>query len=72
VSQSWRDAKSVFTHPLRELHQAWTRFSGRIAALRDNPAAPTPEHARRRPLRLTLAASEMELRSCAGLCGAVS
>jgi len=45
VVEVWRDAKSVFSAPLRELHQAWDEVSGRIAALRDNPACADAEHA---------------------------
>ncbi len=41
----WRDAKSVFTAPLRDLHQAWDDVSWRIARLRDNPACADSEHA---------------------------
>ncbi len=41
----WRDAKKVFTAPLRELHQAWDETSWRIARLRDNPACADTEHA---------------------------
>jgi phosphoribosylformylglycinamidine synthase len=41
----WRDARSVFAAPLRELHQAWDEVSWRIAALRDNPACADSEHA---------------------------
>ncbi|MGE5118055.1 MAG: phosphoribosylformylglycinamidine synthase [Betaproteobacteria bacterium] len=41
----WRDAKAVFTAPLRELHQAWDEVSWRIARLRDNPDCADAEHA---------------------------
>jgi phosphoribosylformylglycinamidine synthase len=41
----WRDTKLVFSAPLRALHQAWDEVSGRIAALRDNPACAEAEHA---------------------------
>jgi phosphoribosylformylglycinamidine synthase len=41
----WRDAKSIFSAPLRELHQAWDEVSWRIARLRDNPACADAEHA---------------------------
>ena len=41
----WRDAKAVFSAPLRELHQAWDEVSWRIARLRDDPAAADAEHA---------------------------
>ncbi|MEO8806937.1 MAG: phosphoribosylformylglycinamidine synthase, partial [Burkholderiaceae bacterium] len=40
----WRDAKCVFSAPLRELHQAWDDVSWRIAKLRDNPACADAEH----------------------------
>ncbi len=45
VMEVWRDTKLVFSAPLRELHQAWDEVSGRIAALRDNPACADAEHA---------------------------
>ena len=41
----WRDAKSVFSAPLEQLHQAWDETSWRIATLRDNPACADAEHA---------------------------
>ena len=41
----WRDAKSVFARPLRDLQQAWDETSWRIAQLRDNPACADSEHA---------------------------
>ena len=41
----WRDAKAVFSAPLRDLHQAWDEVSWRIARLRDNPACADAEHA---------------------------
>ena len=41
----WRDAKSQFSAPLRDLHQAWDEVSWRIAKLRDNPACADAEHA---------------------------
>ena len=41
----WRDAKSVFSAPLADLHQAWDEVSWRIARLRDNPACADAEHA---------------------------
>ena len=44
VVEVWRDAKSVFAAPLRELHQAWDEVSWRIARLRDNPASADAEH----------------------------
>ncbi len=43
----WRDAKVVFSAPLRELHQAWDEVSWRIARLRDDPRRPTPSTRRR-------------------------
>ncbi len=45
VMEVWRDAKAVFTAPLRELHQAWDEVSWRIAQLRDNPECADAEHA---------------------------
>ncbi len=45
VVEVWRDTKAVFSAPLRDLHQAWDDVSGRIAALRDNPACAEAEHA---------------------------
>ncbi|HMC15425.1 MAG TPA: phosphoribosylformylglycinamidine synthase [Albitalea sp.] len=45
VIEVWRDAKTVFSAPLRELHQAWDEVSWRIAKLRDNPACADEEHA---------------------------
>jgi phosphoribosylformylglycinamidine synthase len=45
VVEVWRDAKAVFSAPLRELHQAWDEVSWRIARLRDNPACADAEHA---------------------------
>lgn len=44
VVEVWRDAKAVFSAPLRELHQAWDDVSWRIAKLRDNPACADAEH----------------------------
>ncbi|MFM8901685.1 MAG: phosphoribosylformylglycinamidine synthase, partial [Burkholderiales bacterium] len=41
----WRDAKSVFSASLRDLHQAWDEVSWRISQLRDNPACADAEHA---------------------------
>ena len=43
--QVWRDAKSVFSAPLRDLHQTWDEVSWRIARLRDNPSCADAEHA---------------------------
>lgn len=40
----WRDAKSIFSAPLRDLHQAWDDVSWRIARQRDNPACADAEH----------------------------
>ena len=45
VVEVWRDTKAVFSASLRDLHQAWDEVSGRIAALRDNPACAEAEHA---------------------------
>lgn len=45
VVEVWRDTKSVFSAPLRDLHQAWDEVSFRIAALRDHPACAEAEHA---------------------------
>ena len=45
VIEVWRDAKSQFSAPLRELQQAWDGVSWRIASLRDNPACADSEHA---------------------------
>jgi len=44
VVEIWRDAKAVFSAPLRDLHQAWDDVSWRIAKLRDNPACADAEH----------------------------
>ncbi len=44
VMEVWRDAKSVFSAPLRDLHQAWDDVSWRICRLRDNPACADAEH----------------------------
>ena len=44
IVEVWRDAKSVFSAPLRDLHQAWDEVSWRIARLRDNPACADAEH----------------------------
>ncbi|HEV7576260.1 MAG TPA: phosphoribosylformylglycinamidine synthase [Caldimonas sp.] len=40
----WRDAKSVFSAPLRDLHQAWDEVSWRISRLRDDPDGADAEH----------------------------
>ena len=45
VVEVWRDAKPVFSAPLRDLHQAWDEVSWRICTLRDNPACADAEHA---------------------------
>jgi len=45
VVEVWRDAKAVFSAPLRELQRAWDEVSWRIARLRDNPACADAEHA---------------------------
>ena len=44
VVEVWRDAKPVFSAPLRALHQAWDEVSWRIARQRDNPACADAEH----------------------------
>jgi phosphoribosylformylglycinamidine synthase len=44
VVEVWRDAKVVFTAPLRDLHQAWDEVSWRIARLRDDPQSADAEH----------------------------
>lgn len=44
VVEVWRDAKAVFSAPLRDLHQAWDEVSWRIAKLRDNPVGADQEH----------------------------
>jgi len=41
----WRDAKAVFSAPLRDLQQAWDEVSWRIARLRDHPDCADAEHA---------------------------
>ena len=45
VVEVWRDAKAVFSAPLRDLHQVWDEVSWRICRLRDNPACADAEHA---------------------------
>jgi phosphoribosylformylglycinamidine synthase len=40
----WRDAKAVFSAPLRDLQRAWDEVSWRIARLRDNPECADAEH----------------------------
>ncbi|RZT91399.1 phosphoribosylformylglycinamidine synthase [Rivibacter subsaxonicus] len=44
IVEVWRDAKTVFAAPLRELQQSWDEVSWRIARLRDNPACADSEH----------------------------
>ncbi len=44
VVEVWRDAKPIFSAPLRDLHQTWDDVSWRIAKLRDNPACADAEH----------------------------
>ncbi|MBC7958194.1 MAG: phosphoribosylformylglycinamidine synthase, partial [Cytophagales bacterium] len=44
VVEIWRDAKAIFSAPLRDLHQAWDDVSWRIAQLRDNPVCADAEH----------------------------
>lgn len=44
VMEVWRDAKAVFSAPLRDLHQAWDDVSWRIGKLRDNPVCADAEH----------------------------
>ncbi|MEO5845077.1 MAG: phosphoribosylformylglycinamidine synthase, partial [Caldimonas sp.] len=44
IVEVWRDAKAVFSAPLRELHQAWDEVSWRISRLRDNPGCADAEH----------------------------
>ena len=43
--QIWRDAKAVFSAPLRDLHQVWDSVSWKICQLRDNPLCADAEHA---------------------------
>ena len=45
IIEVWRDAKPVFSAPLRDLQQAWDEVSWRIARLRDNPECADAEHA---------------------------
>lgn len=44
VIEVWRDAKVIFSAPLRDLHQAWDEVSWRMARLRDNPDCADAEH----------------------------
>ena len=41
----WRDAKSVFSASLHDLHQVWDAVSWKIARERENPACADAEHA---------------------------
>jgi phosphoribosylformylglycinamidine synthase len=41
----WRDAKSVFSASLHDLHQVWDSVSWKIARERDNPECADAEHA---------------------------
>ena len=43
--QIWRDAKSIFSAKLADLHQVWDAVSWKIAQVRDNPACADAEHA---------------------------
>ncbi|RFO98646.1 phosphoribosylformylglycinamidine synthase [Rhodoferax lacus] len=43
--QIWRDAKSIFSAPLSDLHQVWDAVSWKICQQRDNPACADAEHA---------------------------
>ncbi len=43
--QIWRDAKSIFSAPLHDLHQVWDSVSWKICQLRDNPVCADAEHA---------------------------
>jgi len=43
--QVWRDAKSVFSAKLADLHQVWDSVSWQICQRRDNPACADAEHA---------------------------
>jgi phosphoribosylformylglycinamidine synthase len=45
VVEVWRDAKAVFSAPLRDLQQSWDEVSWRIARLRDHPECADAEHA---------------------------
>ncbi|MGZ8259825.1 MAG: phosphoribosylformylglycinamidine synthase, partial [Caldimonas sp.] len=45
VVEVWRDAKPVFSAPLRELQQVWDEVSWRICRLRDHPDCADAEHA---------------------------
>jgi phosphoribosylformylglycinamidine synthase len=41
----WRDAKSIFSAPLADLHQVWDSVSWKICQQRDNPLCADAEHA---------------------------
>ncbi len=43
--QIWRDAKSIFSAKLADLHQVWDAVSWKIAQQRDNPICADAEHA---------------------------
>lgn len=43
--QVWRDAKSVFSASLSDLHQVWDAVSWKITQQRDNPTTADAEHA---------------------------
>jgi phosphoribosylformylglycinamidine synthase len=43
--QVWRDAKSVFSAKLQDLHQVWDATSWKICQQRDNPVCADAEHA---------------------------
>jgi len=43
--QIWRDAKSIFSAILADLHQVWDATSWKICQQRDNPACADAEHA---------------------------
>ena len=43
--QVWRDAKSVFSAKIEDLHQVWDAVSWQICQRRDNPACADAEHA---------------------------
>ena len=43
--QVWRDARAVFSAPLRDLQQVWDSVSWKICQARDNPVCADAEHA---------------------------
>jgi phosphoribosylformylglycinamidine synthase len=43
--QVWRDAKSIFSASLSDLHQVWDATSWKICQVRDNPICADAEHA---------------------------